>query len=122
MENSAIFFLTLLLFVKLLAKSVSFVKRTVCKEEKLCETSQKYWIWGDHGLDGDFLDGGGDRPPWGDKSPMEGVPSYWVSMLPFREDCISNKKLLITQVLSDVNWSTSVLGQERDLEICDDFY
>ena len=58
----------------------------------------------------------------GQESVGRGHPSYWVSMLPFREDCISNKKLLITQVLSDVNWSTSVLGQERDLEICDDLY
>ena len=49
------------LFGKILAKSVSFVKRTRCKEEKLHISPTKFWIWGDMGLNGvtkNFLHGG----------------------------------------------------------------
>ena len=53
------------LFGKILAKSVSFVKRTRCKEEKLHISPTKFWIWGDMGLNGvtkNFLHGGGKDP------------------------------------------------------------
>ena len=50
------------IFGKILAKSVSLVKRTRCKEEKLHISPTKFWIWGDMGLNGvtkNFLHGGG---------------------------------------------------------------
>ena len=55
------------LFGKILAKSVSFVKRTRCKEEKLHISPTKFWIWGDMGLNGvtkNFLHGGARIPPY----------------------------------------------------------